>query len=132
MTPEEWEDYSDVNINKAEQERMSSKQLRSITDGILQQAANDMNKQKAETDLCFDKRIRETKETKAKLEEHLARVSMRMRVILNFQKDRSCVWLLLKKMRKIRGNVYKLPAWKKNKSKFMNKSTPNPSLYNQY
>ena len=75
VTPEEWEDYSDVNINKAEQERMSSKQLRSITDGILQQAANDMNKQKAETDLCFDKRIRETKETKAKLEEHLARVS---------------------------------------------------------
>jgi len=74
VTPEEWEDYSDVNINKAEQERMSSKQLRSITDGILQQAANDMNKQKAETDLCFDKRIRETKETKSKLEEHLSRV----------------------------------------------------------
>lgn len=64
-----------MNINKAEQERMSSKQLRSITDGILQQAANDMNKQKAETDLSFEKRIRETKETKAKLEEHLARVS---------------------------------------------------------
>lgn len=76
MTPEEWEDYSDVNIKKAEQERMSSKQLRSITDGILQQAANDMSKQKAETDLCFEKRIRETKETKAKLEEHLARVSL--------------------------------------------------------
>ena len=57
---------------------MSSKQLRSITDGILQQAANDMNKQKAETDLCFDKRIRETKETKSKLEEHLSRVSLSM------------------------------------------------------
>lgn len=82
VTPEEWEDYSDVNINKAEQERMSSKQLRSITDGILQQAANDMNKQKAETDLCFDKRIRETKETKAKLEEHLARVCILMNVFI--------------------------------------------------
>lgn len=74
VTPEDWELYSNANIENAERERMSSVQLRSITDGVLQQTCNDMQKQCECVNIAFQKRISETQDTKGKLENHLSRV----------------------------------------------------------
>lgn len=76
MCPEDWQDYSDANINKAERERQSSVDLRSLIDGILQQTANDMRKQCSEVNFSFQKRINETKDSKSKMEDHLNKVGV--------------------------------------------------------
>ena len=75
MCPEDWQDYSDANINKAERERQSSVDLRSLVDGILQQTSNDMRKQCSEVNFAFQKRINETKDAKSKMEDHLNKVT---------------------------------------------------------
>ncbi|XP_069134819.1 tektin-1-like [Argopecten irradians] len=74
VCPEDWRDFSNENILKAERERQSSVDLRSLIDGILQQTSNDMRKQCADVNLAFDKRISETKDSKNKLEDHLNKV----------------------------------------------------------
>ena len=74
VCPEDWQDFSDANILKAERERQSSVELRTLIDGILQQTSNDMRKQCSEVNVCFNKRISETKDTKSKLEDHLNKV----------------------------------------------------------
>jgi tektin-1 len=74
VTPEDWQDFSHKNIDKAERERQSSVALRSLVDGILQQTSNDMRKQCSEVNVAFNKRIAETKDTKSKLEDHLNKV----------------------------------------------------------
>lgn len=74
VCPEEWQDFSHENIENAERERMSSVQLRSNIDGILQQTCNDQLKQVAATNLAFDKRIKETRDHKGRLEDHLNKV----------------------------------------------------------
>lgn len=78
VTPEDWQDFSHQNIEKAERERQSSVDLRSVVDGILQQTANDMRKQCSNVNVAFGKRISETKDTKSKLEDHLNKVLAQM------------------------------------------------------
>ncbi|KAK7475030.1 hypothetical protein BaRGS_00033711 [Batillaria attramentaria] len=73
-SPDEWQDFSNENIENAERERMNSTNLRSNIDGILQQTSNDLRKQTEATNMAFSKRIRECKDTKGKLEDHLNRV----------------------------------------------------------
>lgn len=79
LTAEEWQQLSHELINKAESERQNAIKLRSFIDTILQQAHCDLVRQKERTDLAFEKRIRETKETKAKLEDHLNQVLSQIR-----------------------------------------------------
>ncbi|XP_076453416.1 tektin-1-like [Babylonia areolata] len=74
VSPEEWQDFSNENIENAERERQNSVNLRSNIDGILQQVSNDQRKQVDATNLAFSKRIGECKDTKGKLEDHLNRV----------------------------------------------------------
>ena len=74
MTPDEWEDFSNKNILKAEREKNSAIHLRSIIDGILMQTLSDLQAQCEAVNLAFQKRIEETIEAKTKLEEHLAQV----------------------------------------------------------
>lgn len=69
VCPEDWQDFSDANILKAERERQSSVELRTLIDGILQQTSNDMRKQCSDVNVAFNKRISETKDTKSKLED---------------------------------------------------------------
>ena len=42
--------------------------------GVLQTTANDMNKQKETTDIAFERRIWETRDSKDKLQDHLLKV----------------------------------------------------------
>lgn len=74
VTPDEWEDFSNKNILKAEREKNSAINLRSIIDGILIQTLSDLQAQCQAVNLAFEKRIQETVEAKTKLEEHLAMV----------------------------------------------------------
>lgn len=74
VTPDEWQDFSDKNILKAEREKNSSINLRSIVDGVLIQSFNDLKKQCEVVDLAFENRIEETVKTKTKLETHLTKV----------------------------------------------------------
>lgn len=76
VTPDEWEDFSNKNILKAEREKNSAINLRSIIDGILMQTLSDLQAQCEAVNLAFQKRIEETVEAKTKLEEHLAKVSL--------------------------------------------------------
>lgn len=73
-TPDQWEDFSNVNILAAERQRQNSVNLRSAVDGILQATANDMHKQKEDVDISMTKRIAETRDSKEKLEDHLSKV----------------------------------------------------------
>lgn len=73
-SPDEWQDFSNENIENAERERQNSVNLRSNVDGILQQTSNDLHKQTDATNLAFTKRIAECKDTKGKLEDHLNKV----------------------------------------------------------
>lgn len=76
VTPDEWEDFSNKNILKAEREKNSAINLRSIIDGILMQTLSDLQAQCEAVNVAFQKRIEETIEAKTKLEEHLAKVSL--------------------------------------------------------
>lgn len=81
VCPEDWQDFSDANILKAERERQSSVELRTLIDGILQQTSNDMRKQCSDVNVAFNKRISETKDTKSKLEDHLNKVSYLLKYV---------------------------------------------------
>ena len=73
---DEWQNFSNDNINNAETEIQSSVSLRSHIDAILQQTSNDQGRQVSATNLAFDKRIAECKDVKGKLESHVNRVSV--------------------------------------------------------
>ncbi|EDO39292.1 predicted protein [Nematostella vectensis] len=74
VTPDEWEDFSNKNMLKAEREKNSSTSLRSIIDGLLVQTLNDLMNQCRAVNLAFEKRIEETLKAKTKLEDHLMKV----------------------------------------------------------
>lgn len=82
-TPEDWQGYTNENIDKAEKDRKCSVDLRAVIDSLLNTTANDMQQQTDDTNLAFDKRIRETQDTKGKLEDHLARVLGQIRDMEN-------------------------------------------------
>lgn len=73
-TPEQWQDYTDVNIQASERERMSSMNLRSLVDSVLAQVVQDLQAQHDNVQLALNKRNRETREAKAKLENQHAEV----------------------------------------------------------
>ena len=74
MTPDEWQDFSDKNILKADREKNAATNLRSIVDGVLIQTYNDLKKQFDVVNLAFENRIEETEKAKTKLETHLTKV----------------------------------------------------------
>ena len=74
VSPEEWEKFSNKNVLKAERERNSAVTVQSMIDEILQETFDDQQKQCHNVNLAFAERIEQTKKTKAKLEDHLAKV----------------------------------------------------------
>ncbi|NXG22490.1 TEKT1 protein, partial [Grallaria varia] len=74
VTPKDWIDFSNVNVEKADKQRNSSLALRALIDGILSQTANDMRKQCEMVNIAFRNRVREVKDAKDKLETLLAMV----------------------------------------------------------
>jgi len=67
-TPQQWEDFSRYNKERAEAEMKSSNRLREQIHHTLQQTANDLEAQKQATEYAFRKRIHEFERAKDELE----------------------------------------------------------------
>ncbi|NXE09887.1 TEKT1 protein, partial [Lophotis ruficrista] len=71
---EDWIDFSNINVEKADKQRNNSLALRVLIDGILSQTANDMRRQWEMVNAAFRNRVKEVKDAKRKLEMLLAMV----------------------------------------------------------
>ena len=60
-TPQNWEDYSRYNVDRANAEMEASRRLREAIHHTLQQTANDLDAQNEKTDYALRKRIRDFK-----------------------------------------------------------------------
>ncbi|XP_064892609.1 tektin-1 isoform X2 [Columba livia] len=74
VSPEDWIDFSNINVEKAEKQKNNSLALRALIDGILSQTANDMRKQCEVVNVAFRSRVKEVKDAKHKLQTLLAMV----------------------------------------------------------
>lgn len=74
MTPGQWENISDDNMTRAEQEKASSASLRVLVDSLLEQASTDLQKQLQATAASFQLKVKEIKSAKSRLEHQLAEV----------------------------------------------------------
>ncbi|KAM6174865.1 tektin-1 [Erethizon dorsatum] len=71
---EDWLDFSNANVEKADKQRNNSLTLKSLVDRILSQTASDLRKQHDVVDTAFENGLKETKDAKDKLAVHLAKV----------------------------------------------------------
>ncbi|NXY64565.1 TEKT1 protein, partial [Callaeas wilsoni] len=74
VSSEDWIDFSNINVEKADKQRNNSLALKALIDGILSQTANDMRKQCEMVNIAFRNRVKEVKDAKHKLETLLAMV----------------------------------------------------------
>ncbi|KAK2488566.1 hypothetical protein MC885_011992 [Smutsia gigantea] len=71
---EDWLDFSNTNVEKADKQRNNSLALKALVDRILTQTANDLRKQCEVVDTAFKNGLEETKAARDKLATHLAKV----------------------------------------------------------
>ncbi|NXI31697.1 TEKT1 protein, partial [Sterrhoptilus dennistouni] len=71
---EDWIDFSNINVEKADKQRNNSLALKAVIDGILSQTADDMRRQCEMVNTAFRNRVKEVKDAKHKLETLLAMV----------------------------------------------------------
>ncbi|XP_006922280.1 tektin-1 [Pteropus alecto] len=71
---EDWLDFSNTNVEKADKQRNNSLTLKALVDRILSQTANDLRKQCDVVDTAFKNGLKETKDARDKLAVHLAKV----------------------------------------------------------
>ncbi|KAM9177172.1 tektin-1 isoform 1-T1 [Mergus octosetaceus] len=74
ISPEDWTDFSNINVEKADKQRNNSLSLRALIDSILSQTVNDMHKQYEVVNVAFRNRVKEVRDAKHKLEILLASV----------------------------------------------------------
>lgn len=74
---EDWLDFSNMNVQKADKQRNNSLTLKALVDQILSQTASDLRRQCDIVDTAFQNGLRETKDAKEKLAAHLAKVRPR-------------------------------------------------------
>ncbi|XP_027704539.1 tektin-1 isoform X2 [Vombatus ursinus] len=73
VSVDDWVDFSNVNVEKADKQRNNTLALEALIDRILSQTANDLRKQFETVNLALQNRIKETKDAKDKLAMHLAK-----------------------------------------------------------
>ncbi|XP_069339542.1 tektin-1 [Eulemur rufifrons] len=71
---EDWLDFSNTNVEKADKQRNNSLVLKALVDRILSQTANDLRKQCDVVDTAFKNGLKESKDARDKLAAHLAKV----------------------------------------------------------
>lgn len=79
MTPGQWENISDENMSRAEQEKVSSASLRVLAESLLEQASTDLQRQLQATAASFQLKVQEIKSAKSRMEDQLAEVEGRSR-----------------------------------------------------
>lgn len=75
MSLEDWLDFSNTNVEKADKQRNNSLTLKALVDRVLSQTANDLRKQCDVVDTAFKNGLKETKDARDKLAVHLSKVS---------------------------------------------------------
>ncbi|XP_029402253.1 tektin-1 [Mus pahari] len=71
---EDWLDFSNANVEKADKQLNNSTALKTLVDQILSQTANDLRRQCEVVDTAFINGLKETKDARNKLADHLAKV----------------------------------------------------------
>ncbi|XP_004684808.1 PREDICTED: tektin-1 [Condylura cristata] len=71
---EEWLEFSNTNVEKADKQRNNSRTLKALVDRVLSQTASDQRKQCDVVDTAFKNGLKEIKGARDKLAEHLAKV----------------------------------------------------------
>ncbi|EGW06933.1 Tektin-1 [Cricetulus griseus] len=71
---EDWLDFSNANVEKADKQRNNSMTLKTLVDRILSQTANDLRRQCEVVDTAFVNGLKETKGARDKLADYLAKV----------------------------------------------------------
>ncbi|XP_036308254.1 tektin-1 [Pipistrellus kuhlii] len=71
---EDWLDFSNANVEKADKQRNNSLMLKSLVDRVLSQTASDLRKQCDVVDTALKNGLKETKDARDKLADHLAKV----------------------------------------------------------
>lgn len=74
VTPEFWENISDINIAKAVHQRTNSLSLKALVESVLEQTAADMQKQVQATTAAFQLNIQEIKNAKSQMEDKLPKI----------------------------------------------------------
>uniref|UniRef100_A0A8P4KD84 Tektin n=1 Tax=Dicentrarchus labrax TaxID=13489 RepID=A0A8P4KD84_DICLA len=74
VTPKQWENISDINIAKAEQQKNNSLSLRALVEALLEQTSADMQKQFQATTAAFQQNVQEIKSAKSQMEDQLAKI----------------------------------------------------------
>lgn len=74
VTPKQWENISDINIAKAEQQKTNSQSLRALVESLLEQTAADMQKQVQATTTALQMNVQEIKNAKIQMEDQLSKV----------------------------------------------------------
>lgn len=70
-TPESWAQFSLDNLERAEQERLASVQLRSLGDNIINDFTSDVRRRADATDDAFRRRIAELEDARGRLEDDI-------------------------------------------------------------
>ncbi|XP_032178120.1 tektin-1 [Mustela erminea] len=71
---EDWLDFSNNNVEKADRQRNNSLALKALVDRILSQTASDLHRQCDVVDMAFRNGLQETKAARDQLAAHLAKV----------------------------------------------------------
>lgn len=74
VTPKQWENISDINIAKAEQQKTNSLYLRALVESLLEQTATDIQKQVQATTTALQLNVQEIKSAKSQMEDQLSKV----------------------------------------------------------
>lgn len=76
MSLEDWLDFSNNNVEKADRQRNNSLALKALVDRILSQTASDLRRQCDVVDTAFRNGLQETKAARDQLAAHMAKVSL--------------------------------------------------------
>uniref|UniRef100_A0A8C2ZCP0 Tektin n=1 Tax=Cyclopterus lumpus TaxID=8103 RepID=A0A8C2ZCP0_CYCLU len=74
VTPEQWENITDINMAKAEQQKADSMALRAMVESLLEQMAADMKKQARATAAALQLNVWEIKAARSQMTEQLATI----------------------------------------------------------
>lgn len=73
-TPRQWENISDVNMAKAEEQKSNSATLKALVESLLEQMFADIQKQLQATAAAFNMKVQELKSAKSQMEDQLTKV----------------------------------------------------------
>ena len=78
----QWENFSDINIAKAEQQKTNSMSLRALVESVLEQTAADMQKQVQATSAAIQLNVQQIKSAKSQMEDKMPKVGNSVRYIV--------------------------------------------------